>query len=106
MRADRIAKIISCWINSQQDFLQNYIHDIDRYVKYLSDKNTERALKSLQIVVDGDYVNLTYESEPVPFERICRITGYLVGTMDRGNNAKRAELKDRVRHGLDCDCCH
>jgi len=34
----------------------------------------------------------------VKFERIRRITGYLVGTMDRWNNAKRAEEKDRVKH--------
>ena len=36
-----------------------------------------------------------------PFERIRRITGYLVGTIDRWNNAKRAEEHDRVKHGLD-----
>jgi len=35
----------------------------------------------------------------VPFERIRRITGYLVGTLDRFNNAKRAEEQDRVKHG-------
>jgi ribonucleoside-triphosphate reductase len=34
----------------------------------------------------------------IPFERIRRITGYLVGTLDRFNNAKRAEEKDRVKH--------
>ena len=34
----------------------------------------------------------------VKFERIRRITGYLVGTLDRFNNAKRAEEKDRVKH--------
>lgn len=34
----------------------------------------------------------------VPFERIRRISGYLVGTTDRWNNAKRAELRDRVSH--------
>jgi len=32
------------------------------------------------------------------FERIRRITGYLVGTVDRWNNAKQAELGDRVKH--------
>lgn len=37
--------------------------------------------------------------EGVGFERIRRITGYLVGTLDRFNNAKRAEEKDRVKHG-------
>lgn len=34
----------------------------------------------------------------VPFERIRRITGYLVGTLDRFNNAKQAEEADRVKH--------
>jgi len=34
------------------------------------------------------------------FERIRRITGYLVGTLDRFNNAKRAEVKDRVKHSV------
>ena len=37
------------------------------------------------------------EHEP-KFERIRRITGYLVGTTDRWNNAKRAEERDRVKH--------
>ena len=36
--------------------------------------------------------------EGVGFERIRRITGYLVGTVDRFNNAKKAEEKDRVKH--------
>ena len=34
----------------------------------------------------------------VPFQRIRRITGYLVGTMDQWNDAKKAEEKDRVKH--------
>ena len=36
----------------------------------------------------------------VKFDRIRRITGYLVGTTDRFNNAKRAEERDRVKHTL------
>lgn len=36
--------------------------------------------------------------EGVKFERIRRITGYLVGTVERFNNAKRAEVRDRVKH--------
>ena len=34
----------------------------------------------------------------VKFQRIRRITGYLVGTLDRFNDAKRAEERDRVKH--------
>ncbi len=36
--------------------------------------------------------------EAMPFERIRRITGYLVGTLDRFNNAKLSEVRDRVKH--------
>lgn len=42
---------------------------------------------------------LRSEKDGVPFERIRRITGYLVGTVDRFNNGKKAEEKDRVKHG-------
>lgn len=36
----------------------------------------------------------------VHFERIRRITGYLVGTVERFNDAKKAELNDRVKHSV------
>ena len=39
-----------------------------------------------------------HEEEGAPFDRIRRITGYLVGTLDRFNNAKLAEVRDRVKH--------
>ena len=38
--------------------------------------------------------------EGVKFERIRRITGYLVGTIDRFNDAKAVEVKERVKHGI------
>ncbi|MDR2441003.1 MAG: anaerobic ribonucleoside triphosphate reductase [Planctomycetaceae bacterium] len=38
------------------------------------------------------------EEGDIPFERIRRITGYLVGTLDRFNKAKRQEVKDRTKH--------
>lgn len=40
------------------------------------------------------------EDDNVRFERIRRITGYLVGTLDRFNDAKRAEEADRVKHAV------
>lgn len=36
--------------------------------------------------------------EGVDFQRIRRISGYLVGTLDRWNDAKKAEERDRVKH--------
>ena len=44
--------------------------------------------------------------EGIKFERIRRITGYLVGTLDRFNNAKRAEERERVKHGCGGSPCH
>ena len=41
-----------------------------------------------------------HETSDQPIERIRRITGYLVGTLDQFNNAKRAEEHDRVKHSL------
>lgn len=43
------------------------------------------------------------EEDGVKFERIRRITGYLVGTLDRFNDAKRAEESQRVKHGVNRD---
>lgn len=49
-------------------------------------------------------MNETKMGKGVKFERIRRITGYLVGTMDKWNNAKKAEEKDRVKHGVGGKC--
>ena len=55
-------------------------------------------LYQVDFEVDGEYVNVKYYTHEIPFERIRRITGYLVGTMDKWNDAKRAEEHDRVHH--------
>ena len=69
------------------------------YVDYL-EKKYNRKLKKLAVNIDGDYADLNYEFEKVPFERIRRITGYLVGTMDHWSDAKAAEEADRVKHDV------
>ncbi|MCL2488049.1 MAG: hypothetical protein FWE80_05130 [Oscillospiraceae bacterium] len=69
------------------------------YVAYLQNKH-HRKLESLAITVDGGEVDLQYVFTVTPFERIRRITGYLVGTLDRWNNAKAAEEHDRVKHSV------
>lgn len=63
-------------------------------------KKYGREPQSMQITLDGEYVDIAYDFCAQPFQRIRRITGYLVGTLDRFNNGKRAEEKDRVKHSL------
>ena len=75
--------------------------EINGYVNYLENKFPNKTIENLKLTVDNDYVDMDYDfAENVPFERIRRITGYLVGTVDRFNNAKRAEVNDRVKHGV------
>ena len=69
------------------------------YVEYLEKKHN-RKLETLDVNIDGEYADLNYKFTNVPFERIRRITGYLVGTMPRWNDAKRAEERDRVKHSF------
>lgn len=50
---------------------------------------------------ENNKVALDFVSKPPKFDRIRRITGYLVGSIDRWNNAKRAEERDRVKHSVE-----
>lgn len=72
--------------------------EINAYIEYGRKKYSNREITDMTIKVDGEYVDLQYSFADVPFERIRRITGYLVGTLDRFNNGKRAEEHDRVKH--------
>ena len=73
--------------------------EIAAYIDH-AQKRYGRQPKAMTVTVDGDFVDLDYTFEGQPFERIRRITGYLVGTLDRFNDAKRAEERDRVKHGM------
>ena len=55
---------------------------------------------SIDIEFDGEFANVHTNLGKKPFERIRRITGYLVGTLDRFNDAKRAEESQRVKHAV------
>ena len=72
--------------------------EIERYKAYMQEKYPNRRIERLTLTVDGEYVEIGGVFAHAPFDRIRRITGYLVGTMDHWNNAKRAEEKDRVKH--------
>lgn len=78
----------------------------EAYIVYAQKAHPDREVTKLEIQTEGDYVDLTYHfaTPSVPFQRIRRITGYLVGDMSHWNNAKRSEEADRVKHGCDCGC--
>ena len=76
-----------------------YIEAIKEYItKNGEDADLLTGVKLLLVKGDPESCEVEYRLEGRKFERIRRITGYLVGTTDRWNNAKREELKDRVKH--------
>ena len=51
----------------------------------------------VEVIIAGDFIDIkTYRK--APFKRIRRITGYLVGDLSRFNDAKLAEVNDRLKH--------
>ena len=74
--------------------------EVVAYIDMLQDENQDELSQLTISPAENGEVNLDYVLQPARFERIRRITGYLVGTIDRWNNAKRAEEHDRVKHGL------
>ena len=73
-------------------FIMSEIKDVER--------EKRRKVKKCEFILQDDGVSVLerFFWEPVNFERLRRISGYLVGTLDRWNDAKRAEEHDRVKH--------
>lgn len=74
--------------------------EIQAYIEHGKKSYPGREIQRMEITVDGEYVDINYYLADQPFERIRRITGYLVGDMRHWNNAKRAEEADRLKHTM------
>ena len=74
--------------------------EIESYKSMLREKYSNRIIEKLDITVDGDYVDVKTTFAQQPFFRLRRITGYLTNSLDRWNNGKKAEEKDRVKHNI------
>ena len=97
------------YVEMDGDPLQN-LDAFEKIVRFMHDKGV--GYGSINHPVDRDpvcgYNGIIGDECPCchrkedgrPFERIRRITGYLVGTMNKWNDAKRAEERDRVKHGV------
>lgn len=74
--------------------------EIEAYKKYITEKYPDETIDEIILEFDGEDVKIETHKHSKPFHRIRRITGYLVGTMDRWNNGKKAEEHDRVKHTI------
>ena len=82
---------ITCNIDISREECEAYFTEIEK--KYPS-----CHIDKLEITIDGENVDYAAKLSAMKFQRIRRITGYLVGDLSRFNNTKRREVDDRVKH--------
>lgn len=64
----------------------------------LEKAKAKKGCDHVTVTVNGEWLDIDYHI--MPFSRLARITGYLTNDIARWNDAKKAELKDRVKHGM------
>ncbi len=74
--------------------------EINAYKKYVQEKYPDEVIDEIILEFEGEDVKIETHKHSIPFNRIRRITGYLVGSLERFNNGKRAEEHDRVKHTI------
>ncbi|WP_290771605.1 anaerobic ribonucleoside-triphosphate reductase [Anaerofustis sp.] len=83
--------------NLTKEEIKAYIKEVEK------EKNSEVTELNLYADEESGYIGRSAKVKPIPFDRIRRITGYLVGTLDRFNDAKRAEESERVKHSMNSE---
>ena len=78
--------------NMNEDMAKEYLVFAQNNKKY-------KEAKIEKVIVKDGKMTIDFVQDKLKFARIRRITGYLTGTVDRWNDAKKAELRDRVKHG-------
>lgn len=78
------------------EFIRQEVEDVE--------SRTGRMVRKVEVSDNGDGTcTQRFWFSKVPFNRIRRITGYLVGDLNRFNDAKAAEVRDRVKHTTECE---
>ena len=96
-----LIKDVNVTVTGLKDISQKEIESYISYVK--AQEPTGGQLQHLTISSSEDgKIQLDYDLQAPKFERIRRITGYLVGSIDRWNDAKRSEERERVKHDISC----
>ena len=72
--------------------------ELENYVEYVTCRVDDDINEVHVKLCDDGLVDVSYVKRGQKFERIRRITGYLVGTIDRWNDSKQEEERDRVKH--------
>lgn len=92
------------YVDISEEVVLEGLKELEQYQTVHNSRLTELAARLIYqygtIELAEDYLNNHSDSSNMKFERLRRITGYLVGTLDRWNDGKRAEESERVKHTI------
>lgn len=72
--------------------------EIDRYIEYAYKKHPGRQINMMDIIINGEFVDLKFYFKDTDFQRAYRSADYLVNDMEKLNDAKQAEFSQKERH--------
>ena len=72
--------------------------EIDEYIAYVRNKYKGRQVSGIDIVIDGEFIDLKVHFSDMDFQRAYRSADYLVNDMDKLNDAKQSEFSEKERH--------
>ena len=101
---DRFEKSLNKYAKVPADAIREALKELEQFENLHVSRLVEAGVQLIDAFGDEKSAKEYYEDHRQyfggQFERLRRITGYLVGSLDRWNDAKRAEERDRVKHGL------
>lgn len=74
--------------------------EIDRYIEYAGKKYPGRQIREMDIIIDGEFVDLKFHFGDLDFQRAYRSADYLVSDMNKLNDAKQSEFSHKERHRI------
>lgn len=74
--------------------------EIDRYIEYAGQKYSGRQIREMDIIIDGEFVDLKFYFGDLDLQRAYRSADYLVNNMNKLNDAKQSEFSQKERHGI------
>lgn len=72
--------------------------EIDAYIRYAGEKNPGRQIRQIDIIIDGEFVDLKYYFKDTDFQYAYRSADYLVNDIGKMNDAKQSEFAEKQRH--------
>ena len=101
---DRFKKTLNSYAKVSDEDIEVVLKDLENYenlhVSRLVEAGAALIAKNSDIETAQKYMDANEKYFGSKFERLRRITGYLVGTLDRWNDGKKAEEKARVKHSV------